>query len=145
MKAKEEVSKSQVLAQYLKIEADDIEGTKYDKDTFEADGCEYMVLTDDEADEKAAESIKESAWAFNKSFLDGHSESIAAFDDKTWAAVVDRCESANPAVLRLIDDVDHFISDAIASDGRGHFLNTYDGEENEVKVGSEWYYVYRMS
>jgi hypothetical protein len=43
----------------------------------------------------------------------------------------------------MIDDLDHFIEDAIRADGRGHFLSRYNGEENEETVGGVTYYIYR--
>ena len=40
----------------------------------------YMVLTDEEADEKVKEYIKDSVWAFNSSFLSSHSKA----DEKSF-------------------------------------------------------------
>ena len=37
--------------------------------------------------------------------------------------------------------MDEFIEDAISSDGRGHFLSPYDGEENEEGD----YFIYRIN
>jgi hypothetical protein len=42
-----------------------------------------------------------------------------------------KCEDANETIAALITDIDEFIEDAICADGRGHFLNGYDGEEYE--------------
>ena len=46
---------------------------------------------------------------------------------------------------RLIKDWDHFVQDAVSSDGRGHFLSGYDGAENEEKVDGVWYFIYRTN
>lgn len=132
--------KSLALAEYLKINADDVKVLDEDT-TYEADGCEYLVLTDKEADEKARESILESVWAFNKSFLDCHSEAISEMDEDVFSKIQEMCEGANKTILRLIDDVDHFVDDAILADGRGHFMSSYDGEENE----QDGYYIYRIN
>jgi hypothetical protein len=40
---------------------------------------------------------------------------------------------------------DDFIDDVISSDGRGHTLSSYDGEEGELVYDNEWYYVYRTN
>jgi len=103
---------------------------------------DYLVCCDEEADEKAAEYIKDSAWAFNAEFIVDHSklpyeaiEMVQAFQQK--------CENANETILALIDDFDDFASDAISADGRGHFLSFYDGKENEETVNGETYYIYR--
>ena len=42
-------------------------------------------------------------------------------------------------------DEDGFIDDVISSDGRGHTLSTYDGDEHEIVFGDEWYYIYRTN
>ena len=103
---------------------------------------DYSVCTDEEAGEAAKEYIKESVWAFNAEFIISHSklpyeavEMVQAFQEK--------CEDANDTILALIEDFDKFVSDAISADGRGHFLSSYDGEENEETVNGETYYIYR--
>ena len=106
---------------------------------------DYLVLTDSEADSKAREYILDSVWAFNKSFLDGHSEAIAEMNDASFKKLQEGCESINKAILKMIDDVDHFMDDAIRCDGRGHFLSGYDGKENDQKVGEVYYYIYRQN
>ena len=42
-------------------------------------------------------------------------------------------------------DEDGFIDDVISSDGRGHTLSSYDGEEGELVYDNEWYYIYRTN
>jgi len=110
-------------------------------DIYSFDGEEYMILTDDEADEKVAEYIKETVWAFNPSFLSCHS----GIDEDIFKLLQDKCESSNEAILKLIKDFDHFVEDAVASDGRGHFLSSYDGYENEQEHDRETYYIYRTN
>jgi hypothetical protein len=132
------MTKAEALAKYLEVELTDIE-EGHDDDTFECGRKEYLVLTDDEADEKAKEYILDSVWAFRPEFLMAHMPEGVTED--LIKAVQEKCESANPMLLKLIEDQDHFVSDAIAADGRGHFLNTYDGEENE----SGEFFIYRMN
>jgi hypothetical protein len=73
-----------------------------------------------------------------------------AYNDETLKAFQKMqeslCEDANELVLAIIDDIDKFIEDAVESDGRGNFLSTYDGKENEVENdGGETLYVYRLN
>ena len=42
-------------------------------------------------------------------------------------------------------DREEFIDDVIISDGRGHTISSYDGEEDEIEYNNEWYYIYRMN
>lgn len=100
---------------------------------------EYLVLTDKEANAKAGEYILDSLWAFNASFLQYYLR--GDLDEKTITTLQERCEDANPALLALVKNKKDLVDDAISADGRGHFLNTYDGEENEA----EGYFIYRMN
>ena len=97
------------------------------------DSGDYLLLTDAEADERAREYILGYVWAFNASFLAAHA--VDGVDEDAIKAIQsnDRCEDNNAVLLRLIADVDHFVSDAIACDGRGHYISGYDGEEIELK------------
>lgn len=117
------------LAEHLECSPEEIQPSPYYQNVMEFGREEYLVLTDEEADEKTAEYIRETAWAFRAEFLASHMTGVDADDLKP---IQEKCESANPIILKLIDDVDHFISDAIQADGRGHFLSGYDGEEIEL-------------
>lgn len=107
----------------------------------EKDG--YIVLTDEEADEMAKRYILDTVWAFNASFLAGET----GIDQEVFEAIQanDRCESNNDAILRLIEDEQAFVEAAISADGRGHFMNSYDGNENEECVNGTYYFIYRIN
>ena len=136
--------KISALAKYLDCEPDEIDEDA--SDLFSHGRDEYLVLTDDEADEKAPDYIRESVWAFRKSFLDGHSEAIRNIDDQAWDKFQEGCERVNAAIWAMIDDKEHFINEAILCDGRGNFLAGYDSEENESKADDgEYLYIYRVS
>ena len=132
-----------VLAKFLQVEVDDLTVTKYDENNFEIGEKEYMILTEEEAQEKAKEYILDSIWAFNADFIIEHSK-VLDFDDASQSiikAIQEQCENGNEAMKKLIDDIDTFIEDAINADGRGHFMNSYDG--NEEQEGE--YFIYRIN
>lgn len=115
----------------------------YNENIVEVSSREYMVLTDKEADREASDYINDSVWAFNSNFIIQHSNALD-YDDaskKVVKAIQDQYENGNEAMKKLIDDMDKFVQDAIEADGRGHFLNTYDGEEYEAGE----FYIYRMN
>ena len=108
--------------------------------TVEGPYGEYRVLDDDEADAAAKDYIEDSLWAFIPSFMSCET----GIDESVFTALQDKCEGANDAVRSIIDGscgIDSFVESAISADGRGHFLNTYDGEEREYGD----YYVYRTN
>lgn len=117
--------------------------------TFEIAGCEYKVLTDDEANEEAKSEILNSLWAFNGDFILRHTEfynTSSDVEDREFLRSLQQlqssvCESANSIVKALIVDVDAFIDEAIDTDGRGHFISWYDGEENE----QDEFFIYRTN
>lgn len=123
----------------------DFSEARYGDNRYESGRVTYLVLTDDEADEAAAEAIKNSLWAFNASFISGHTKKglSDAAQKALQEAQAKLCEGANDLVESMIDDLDDFIEDAIRADGRGHFLSSYNGEENEESVGGTTYYIYR--
>ena len=138
------------LSKYLELTKEEEKEIYYESyDIYCFGNEEYMILTDDEADEKVAEYIKDSVWAFNPSFLSSHSD----IDEGVFKLLQDKSESANEAILKLIKDFDKFVEDAVGTDGRGHFLSSYDGEENEIglfkffcpEYNNETYYIYRTN
>ena len=127
-----------VLAAHLGVDIDDAEHYIEVED--------YLVLTDEEADEAVREYIEETVWAFNPSFLSVHT----GVDEEIFEALAGRCEGNNESFKRMIKDFDYFVDDAVSCDGRGHFLAGYDHEENEVTYKSidnntTTYYIYRRN
>lgn len=122
------------LAELLEIGCGEVEEAAYGDHTYEADGGDWLVLTDEEADESAKEAIGQIVWAFRPGFI------AAYVPDGIGAGTIeaiqgDRCEDANAPILALIEagsGFDDFAADVIASDGRGHFLASYDGEEQDA-------------
>ena len=109
------------------------------------EGHEYKIYTEDEANYKVADYIEDSLWAFTPSFL----SSVTGVDSEVFEAIQanGRCEDNNEAIKSILDATDTSIcevaEEAISWDGRGHYLNSYDGNEYEVYVDGEYYYLYR--
>lgn len=138
------MSKLETLAEFLEVGTDEITKSEYYDNGFSYGNQEYLVLTDEEADKKVADEIRETLWAFNPSFILDHSVIAENYNDKVSIALgkmlVELCEGANELVFAIIEDIDDFVEDAVMSDGRGHFLADYDGYEHEQ--GN--YYIYRV-
>lgn len=105
------------VVELLGCSVDDVvEG--YGDNTFEVDSQEYRVLTDAEADEALEEALDN------------------ILDD----VILPDLDEA----LQCYFDRDAWKRDA-QYDGRGHYLNHYDGVEGEVQVNGGWYYLYRTN
>lgn len=139
------------LAAFLSLDADEAEAisaSRYDDTELEYGRESYRVLTDEEATAAAIAAASDSLWAFNVTFLERY---VPALRDTraadAWRTVVDKLsESAGPLGEALLGDrVDDALRDAVAEDGRGHFLASYDGEENEVRAGGITFYIYRTN
>jgi len=119
--------------------------THYGLEVFSAGRGEYAVGTDKEADEACKEYIKDSAWAFRSSFICEYCNLPQELAEALEAMQSKKCEGANDAILALIEKTeggfDGFVEEAISADGRGHFLSSYDGEENE-RGG---FFIYRIN
>ena len=123
-------NKERALREFLNL--DKAQKIEFENDCFRTEGTgeEYLVLTDEEADQIAGDYIKESVWAFRADFLLGYLPE--GMTTEAIEAIQENCESANSPILAMIGyRLEDFIQDAIASDGRGHFISTYDGNENE--------------
>jgi len=125
-------TKLEALKKYLKMDLDNAIEQK-DDNTFDVDNGkkEYLIMTDEEATEYVKEKIEKELWTFQADFIIEHSkltfesvEMVKVFQEK-------KCEDANDTIKALIEDLPEFIEDAIGMDGRGHFISSYDGAENE--------------
>lgn len=128
--------------------------SKFSEDNNYENGIEYdnaetyLVLTDEEANEKVAEEIKNTLWAFHADFIIQHCKNyddmgiyeVDAAIESLQKAQENQCENLNGLVYALIDDIDEFIENAVIADGRGHFISSYDGKENE----QDSLYIYRV-
>lgn len=135
------------LCEYLSCNPEDLIKEDYDHyglQRYSCDGKEYAIGTDEEADKAVSAAIKESIWAFNASFILNHCDLPLELEDAIKAFQEDKCEGANDALLALIEkcgDFDGFVENAVAADGRAHFLSTYDGCEED---GGE-FVIYRIN
>lgn len=158
-----EVALKKIIAQRDGYAEDDMKSvtvdryysSPYSEYRYEACGEEFYVLEDERANALAFELIETELWAFTPDFIAEHIKHDIVYcdnpvnlDDLRLAirVVQERlCEGANAIIRALIDDLEEFVDDAIAADGRGHFISSYDGEEHEITVDGETYYIYRLS
>ena len=136
------MTKEKALAEFLDVEENEVKENSWGNySTINSD--EYLVLTDDEANEKVYEEIENTLWAFNAEFiiemtrLKSGVKSLRTMQEKS-------CEDCNDFIRAIIDStcgMDSFVESAIESDGRGHFISYYDGEENEKGE----YFIYRVN
>lgn len=128
--------------------ARDILDAEIDGDIITLGRMEFRVLTDEEADAAAGEYIKDSLWAFNASFILGECGLDLSGEDSLRQMQEKSCESANDFILSLVEKtcgLDSFVESAISADGRGHFMSSYDGNEDEVQSGGKYWFVYRIN
>lgn len=142
------VNAVEAVANQIGCDPDDLtleNHTYYGLEVFSIDGKEYAVGTDSEADEACKEYIKDSAWAFRSSFICEYCNLPQELAEALEAMQSKKCESANDSILALIKKtdggLDGFVKEAVLSDGRGHFLSRYDGDENE----ENGFFIYRIS
>jgi len=133
--------KVRALQNHLDLNDDEVNNITFNGDEFLHGDREYLILTDDEAEEKATDYIRESVWAFNSSFLSCHT----GIDEDVFKLLSEKCESSNDAILSMIKDFDHFVGDAICSDGRGHFIASYDHDEHIEEINNTKYFIYRTN
>ena len=107
--------------------------------------AEYAIGTDEEADAACREYVESSAWAFSASFVLSECGLPMELENAIQAFQSKECESANDAIVALIEKtcgMESFTEAAISADGRGHFLASYDGDEMELAGNL---YAYRIN
>lgn len=123
--------KAQALADHLGEDVIMIDKT--DGENFSFRRAEYLVLSQEEAEERAAQYVRDSLWAFRTEFIAAHTKN--GLSDACIEALnrmqVELGEDCQPVLEALIEGMDAFIEDAIRVDGLAHFLATYDGKEAE--------------
>jgi hypothetical protein len=139
------MGKRAALAKYLGCRKRGISTDNWDDSLFSSYGRkEYLVLTDEEANERAKEYIRESLWTFNSTFLSCQT----GIDSLVFEKLSKLYESGNEAILSIVEQtvgLDGLVEDAIACDGRGHFLNHWDGTEDEIEWKGDYLYIYRVN
>jgi hypothetical protein len=118
IKAYEEADdKIKALAEHLEI--DDVSEIETDNGTnYEYGSQEFLVLTDEEADEEWERQLDNYLDECIYPELPDNIRNY--FDDEKW-------------------------KDDARFDGRGHSISSYDGEENEQKINGTDYYIYRLN
>lgn len=105
------------------------------------EGDEYAVAKNEqEADEAVYAYVDDTLWAFCPSFL----AEQTGLPVELFEFLSNKDCDDNKIYRQLIESkttVENFADEAIAADGRGHFLASYDGEE--IEVGN--YLLYRIS
>jgi hypothetical protein len=138
----EDEERRAALGALLEVDLCEVEEAAYGENAFEADGAEWLVLTDDEATKLAEEAIERDLWAFRPDFLGHYTPN--GVDASVLATIAEaKYEDASEAFAAMIGEegLESVKRDAIASDGRGHFLAHYDFEERE----SGEYFIFRTN
>ena len=105
------------LAAHLECEPGELEVSLHDETLIEHGSAEYRVLTESERETAASEALD---------------------------SYIDDCLEI-PAAIEPYFDRDKWKRDALLSDGYGHTLSGYDGDEHEEQVNGSWYFIYRQN
>lgn len=100
-----------------------------DVDVYTVDNMEFLILDIGQSYQATKNYILNTLWAFNSSFL----AEMTKLDESVFMALRDLCEDSNEAIGCLIGNtcgISEFVSEAIETDGEGHFLAQYDGKEH---------------
>lgn len=114
----------------VEVTMEGMENVELEENIVTIDGTEYIILDENDIQERMADHIRETASYFNYSFL----ASMTDLPEEVFEGLVDK----NEAVYRLIEKtcgLDEFIEECLSVDGAGHFLNSYDGQEYELGNG----------
>lgn len=104
----------------------------WDENTFATNKGDFLVLTDEEADDRCREVVENDLWTFRPEFLADFLDIDRDCAIVVIQALSGKYEDANETLLQLVGNrFENLCEKAIRADGRGHFLAPHDGEENE--------------
>lgn len=129
-----------IMADATVVPAEMNNGDCYTVTTGEEGEMTFLVLNEEDREYYVTEEIKDRLWAFIPEFLAECTE-IEVTPFETMAAQGD--ETFNNVIKILIENtcgMEYFVEQAVVTDGYGHFLSTYDGDENE----SGEFFIYRL-
>lgn len=106
------------------------------------DGHEYAWGSARQCEAAAVLYCRDSLWAFSAQFI-GDFLALSESQIKAIGKMQgELCEDAGEIVKLLIGKrIREFVKEAIAADGRGHYLSQWDGRE--IMLNAEWY-AYRI-
>ena len=134
------------LARHLDCGPSELRTDKYDYyglPVYSLGSQQYAIGDDSQADDAARDYIESSIWAFNADFILSECELPSELEDGLRAMQEKQCENCNEAILSLVKKtcgLNSFVRSAIAADGRGHLLASYDGYEREEGD----FYIYKI-
>jgi hypothetical protein len=110
---------------------------------YKTEDGEFAIGSDAKCDRAARRAVVDVLWAFNTScivrFLRSNNKAFVGMSD-TAAGEFEQalqkmqetlCEDAQPIIRAMLGTkLNKFVQEAIAADGRGHFLSPYDSEES---------------
>lgn len=103
----------------------------------------FLIVHPDDLDKVLIEKTEPELWAFRPSFL----ASCTGLDFRVFEALAAALEDSQDAVKALVEatcGIEELVQAAVASDGTGHLLASYDSEEVEVKLGKTTWLAYRQ-
>lgn len=153
--SEENAAMIRALCAHLDCEPSDLTEGKHDHyglAVFAMGSQEYAIGEDAACDKAVRANIEESIWAFNADFILSECGLPSELEDGVKAWQEKECEGCNDELLRMVNRLagDSFFDHAISADGRGHFMSSYDGEENEqtgedTDGNSVRFYIYRTN
>lgn len=104
----------------------------------------FLVCDEDERAEAYAERLRESLWFLSSWLLAKHSPDGVNEEIIDLIKKAKECEGSNEPLFNLIEkNWGDLMEEADSYYPHGEALSSYDGVEHEVRVGGDFYYVYR--
>lgn len=111
-------------------------------DEFFVEQGSYVVLTEEEAKDRAEKRILKEAWTFHVDFLFRHlTIKDNEFNRELIKKIIQQGEQSNELILSLIKDRQEFIKDALKEKDRAHFI-IYTTEKEAIE---ENYRIFKRS
>lgn len=140
-------TRDKVIEKLLIKEGLEDEDHEFDGSLLTVGNREYLILNREDREKEVRNYICDTIEYFNPDFL----SRLTGIEEEAFKGISEH-RGANKLVTAIINGtcgMDKLVEEAVDSDGYGHFLSPYSGEEIELPINMDWdfeiFYAYRVN
>ena len=138
--------RQQLLANHLGCDINTIKNSLYKENLFEHENSDYLVLSNEEADEETRKQITDTLWSLDALLIKQYIKTDISTETIEHIQA-EMCPNCIHLLLALMENVDLFYKEIGKKFGRNYFIAFHDCLEHVIFEfeGNRRYYIYRLS
>ncbi|WP_347073336.1 hypothetical protein [Bacteroides thetaiotaomicron] len=132
-----------ILAKFLNRPVNKIFKGDFGCNSFDDLTANYIVLTEEEANEEAKRHVWNFIHTFDTDFLIKHLGKQFT-EERVFELLSRRCDNCLWVMAELMPDYDSFAQEAVTKYGRAYFICFSDKTEYKMEYNGQYYFIYCM-